>query len=1132
MNYEEKIDQFYDNWKKKHGSVEDLYGHNIYYLETRDREGNQTGEAFGLNCVTTYSMEEHFGISQPIHADMNRMYIGNGVTDDSMIPTPRDTAMRGYITGVNYSDYNSTRDYERFCAWDAENEVLWYRIYIMKARFDYVISGYDSPFQINEIGVSNRRTYPGSGSNWRDDKDHLSLHAAVYDINGERGYITKNPNEELYISLYATYAMKPQYVHQRFKSLGNHACFAMDPWAYNTRSEESIDSNSHGFMETFGSAYIAYPKDTEPTTSSPDRWYTGTILCVRAGRCSAGSNYMFTTNTMDSNLIVTQNYSLLGDEPAKRGASLIEDKNTYVDMCVFAGINVAYPTRDGGAGLMFSEMMAMCAPIRLEREEPINDVYMFGSSYKDNSITANYGYKADGSHSAYGTLPVVDYTPTSIKSYNGITHEWDIIETIQNSQNDYVLTSHFLYPWVLVRMATGIEGIGNNTICIWFNNWTEFPITSMSDVGLRTFMTDAWWNPSSWIEIVDKTNIAPEVGCLTYVITIGGARNTYYSYNSSAISNSCGTKSVPMTVERSGETIPGFAIASQTTSVSKDVDDNDIEYVTYAFPSTNSSVNPIAADVPIRRHIVSESREYIWMSNTVYYPEANKAYPIVSSYSSNIDMDQPIPSMRFTEPSGKRILQVFRSNNGPGRNTYITHITPKLSKVSVFEVSDNPNIAPFEYVVDLTGLPDNASATTGGANMIVTSTERGHVLFFNKSTGKMHIVDILGDAPYYEPKTYVLQDPTTQTDLTTDAAYAIQYTNYVVFRDTTHSDNTEYKFKIFDLSSNNYLREFIIPKAGTVTWIRGWNHYLYISMGTSTSSMTLGLYSMDELDPDLQYRVISTDSAMVEAFVPGGGFMDNSGGDYTNWRTWWGLTNTLTQGDEHCFFVYKEMRTAYSNDNNYNTAAVYYIDEDHPDEPLLLNIPELTYYSMFSSDFVWQNNNGTLSTHYYQSYSGLSFEVGSFNNNKQRIVIININGSQERSTFPVPIYYDLNRIRDERAIYSRTNSKNMATTFYGRPDDSVDKNNCGKYCSVMYKGKIVQCEYNTNTNTFSSKATLTTFEPNLVVPHLVSGTTHTIQCYNDPKKIYGMTSATLKYINSGTIWAPTDLVEAVDGPGE
>jgi hypothetical protein len=52
LEVEKKIEEFERNYMALHPEVSGCIDHNIYYIKSEDRDGNITGEFFGLNVMT------------------------------------------------------------------------------------------------------------------------------------------------------------------------------------------------------------------------------------------------------------------------------------------------------------------------------------------------------------------------------------------------------------------------------------------------------------------------------------------------------------------------------------------------------------------------------------------------------------------------------------------------------------------------------------------------------------------------------------------------------------------------------------------------------------------------------------------------------------------------------------------------------------------------------------------------------------------------------------------------------------------------------------------------------------------------------------------------------------------------
>ena len=67
---------FCRNIKKNNPKLSHPYMHNLYLLQTTDRDGNITGEAYGMNLITNWGFKEIYTSGNSY--GNYRIYIGNG----------------------------------------------------------------------------------------------------------------------------------------------------------------------------------------------------------------------------------------------------------------------------------------------------------------------------------------------------------------------------------------------------------------------------------------------------------------------------------------------------------------------------------------------------------------------------------------------------------------------------------------------------------------------------------------------------------------------------------------------------------------------------------------------------------------------------------------------------------------------------------------------------------------------------------------------------------------------------------------------------------------------------------------------------------------------------------------------
>ena len=1106
------LNEFYSNWCKKHnGDLSMLGCHNIYLLETTDREGNVTKRAFALNVTTWKYFLYYFtpsgtpGYPSWGYPYIRSMFIGSSDVD----PTTSDTTLNAPITSSSASitSDDRTRIESSTFTWDSTTGLLKANAWVITGYFDYVMSGISDTIHIREIGLSTETS---------DGINKLATHALVYDSEGNKSEITKDVNEKLTISAYITIYHKPGYIEENMWTNEGYA-FAINPWAFLAfgwgGTSYNWSSAYVGNANNLAHAFISSPRWQNKGSSSSTNRYAddsntrASLICNASKGVTGGDG---ATTVDDVNQIITKVFNFSSTN------SLVENKGYYYDLLWIQLANM-YSTSD--FSFCYGSQGALVKPIYLPEPEEISTDWAWCESVTSDSLTVNFGHATNSKYNVAGLLPITNMQIDSLKSYNGLTHDWDIDETVLNANNTYNLTMYALYPFVGMYMncpyyEAGSVRTGRQFVRIYFNLFPEVPITSISTSFISAsniWCSDQYWNTdlntqNCWQRIPDPTNIPPELGCKRYYIGFGGG-----------IDGNRGpqTQTQPIQVVRAaaptanGVTIPSVNWDSTTRIDSIDTPrDNTTNY----YYGSDQYLQPQV--ITRRRHIANDDLGYIWMSYYLYYPDHDVSWLITSSEYGN--RPDPIYSLRFSNPSGTRILQFFRNT---GYNAYLG---VALSKVSIFEIPDSADVdpsdpttyTPNEIVMTIEGMPSYVQSQNT-SRYFMTPTETGYVVLVNSSTNRTHIINIDGDEDSsYAPYNYILKYPGTADEIPTSKAWAIKYTTYVVYYDPNITTDTDHGFTIQDLETDTIVDQFFISKSViyNVRWIAGWKDKLYIT-GSSTSDIgsTWRSYLYD-LSRTAGSRLVDQNWSdnFSRAICPG------SSHRYYNesYFNWFNLIDPHTHGDESCVIFAKTYRSSSSD-----TIYIWYLDQTHAADPLNINSSMGITQSMITSDNWFSRPNVEIIPFNPDSNTG---------EYQQKVLCFNV------PYYGVSYYtyfYDLMRICDERTAPQRTHASGCPS-LVSRTGDRYTDGAIRTICA--YKGKAVVSEYspsyvysnqgygdqryanyNYNRHRF--------IDPNRLIPHKLTGTTRTIQAYNNPKRIYGINSVTLKWANSTELWDPSDL---------
>lgn len=1057
-NHIDKLNEFYKEYaEKNNGSISDLIGHNIYLIEVEDLDGNIVRKGYAKNLILNNSFTSQFQSGSFQYA--SDLYIGRS----SDPPSVTDTGLHEPITSSSAIDINVGDGLlqDSCCYYDADSDRIYSSRFAYQGYFDYVISGITTPQEIRELSLNN------------------NTRALVYDEHGLPSYILKDINEKLTITCYISTEMKPRYVVEKLKAQGY--VFTLHPWAFMYGGRTLNDSNWPDRYYTapgcLGSMSLLYgntlrlysSQSTASTSNNGNGWYT-ISRDYNLFANSATTTYDSETNILHCSRVMTSDNIL------------IEDKRVLFDMIHL----VAMPAWDY-SDRYYVNMMVITKPMELPEPEEIVDEFFYCNSENDNHIDLNLGYyNPSETLRQENHLPVVQLDISSVKRYNGLTHEWDIDRSFTNNPN-WKLSMHVMYGCVPIRMWLPFQAVNKDQwITVWHNNFSSVPITSISASDITWWYTETWWDPNSFVQIQDPTNMTPTEGSATFYITLGG-------YLPRTGINSVTASRAPVWLTRD-ITIPSLTLNTDTV----DVPNFDLKTTA----DSGNYRNYYGSGFYNRPFYVCESRNYIAFTNTIYYPETQTSYPLTCSYTtltSNVQV--PIPSMRYSETTGQRMLQIFARING-------NYYRPCITNVSVFDISDDPTVAPVEHVVDMGSTFSNDMVSGSGEKMLdLTSTETGYVIFTNRSTNRIHVLDLMGNAENdYEPYSYILTDE-NDNEYVSNGAWAVKYRNWVIFRDSSEVDS--WTFRIYDLENKQVIDSFVLDdltdmtSPRTVEWIRGWKDFLYIQVRNNSGhdSYSTYLYNMKNNPGN---RFIETGWG-TEVSRNVGCYYTNTSSYNNVWRTTHQyLDNCRTLGDEDCLLLPRI--TTSGGDSA--LIGLWYIDEAYPLNPVAIS------RSTYNNSVSRSDDAGTL----------CSLNIGVINQGKERILGVAFHPSADGNRCRAIQFYDLNWIRDNRKAPNCISAWNG--TFGTHALSNSSDWNFPFFGIATYKDKTYVVTY--SDNRAYTPGYLEIVDPERLLPHKMTGTTTTFQAYNNPKRVYGINNFWMECINNPDIYNPDDWPEEED----
>ena len=243
--------------------------HNIYLCKSVDENGNVTDVKYGMNTLTNWGLWytfTNYEWSRPQfegspkywiddHSNKRNSTLDKNSQRDSYVifgigdglnpgdpeseqwtdyPNPEMEVITnafGKDTSFVISNYYHSANDEGYQ--DFTNGVITATVKLIYGYFDYQVYGnnnvkYTEPVQLGRIGILQYQY------GYRDDSSTgikitpplLQTYSYIYDENGNKSFITKKPNEKLYVTIYATATMDPN-IHNRLWDKGVYAALPL-----------------------------------------------------------------------------------------------------------------------------------------------------------------------------------------------------------------------------------------------------------------------------------------------------------------------------------------------------------------------------------------------------------------------------------------------------------------------------------------------------------------------------------------------------------------------------------------------------------------------------------------------------------------------------------------------------------------------------------------------------------------------------------------------------------------------------------------------------------------------------------------------------------------------------------------
>ena len=513
--------------------------HNMYYICSEDKDGNITDEAYALNGCTDAGLQWVYGQVTDYYAPGR---IGSTYWSSSSSRTggwlylgdqwPEQTSENpnaGTPLDPNFNAMYNSRitiecgwaDYDRYGLDDYRYiDIIFNDPYIigvgrmLYASTEYNYSGITEDFDIVEIGYTSRDT------RWNSQQHRFTLHARVVDENGQPSSIPKHVNEKLTIYVYTGYVV-PYTIMKNAYDAG----YVNNQWDLFSASLLFINPqrlalntyNYYGAQYGFGPSLLCRDMPTGYSTNTSREFEHFTTFNNPNGQGNWYSRNNWTDDTTNRQVF----------HHSTSPGILLENPTSYIDHYTVYSTNRRYENYNTTIWAQQDRIISSCADILCTKyiQQPSQDadiietsLFALNNDYSkkydnDYTITTMFGDNSASQGYYRGIIPTQYCELLELKMFNVKTNAFDINEQFSFHEDFLMLLEWNHCGFVYMKWP---DDKYYNT-AVYINPNPHYPIATFS--GNETiYATDAWWDVTTWIPIINLQALTSEESQKRYYI--------------------------------------------------------------------------------------------------------------------------------------------------------------------------------------------------------------------------------------------------------------------------------------------------------------------------------------------------------------------------------------------------------------------------------------------------------------------------------------------------------------------------------------------------------------------------------------------------------------------------------------
>ena len=1042
--FPKSLEAFAKRYQETHPECMNAFGHNLYLVQTIDKDGNVTDEKYGINLMTNYGFRQCYREWND-SASYAYFWIGSNDNDGGSDPSFTDTALNHKLTDKYTTTQALSIDYtKQLGVYHPESRTVTQVCASASGTYEYTLDGEQTAdWTIREIGTSLRHSNENRPST-------LYTRTLIYDDQGNPSSIIKHLNEQLTIKVYFSWSYSVDMIEALYQQ-GIYVVMepkAMDfsnPTRYTGSNavrrvrESNFSSRSYSRMNAPDNpGSVATPSEF---INSNHAWYKTTSTTMLT------DNVYLWTDEARPDILMTQKYATLTGH-------MIQDVNKYSFIAYDEHDKLTTPetiTSEAVYCNHWNDLSLSCAfilpsPVESPEFSTHNAFFRALMILAPSEFQGKYPFNEDSSNSApvfqytpFGSLPCTDFDMTSSYMYDYTTHDWTIQDQFVNAPNAYYNYASTLgYTRLWIKDPNGIS----KDVHVFVNTRTDIPITKIGIdfalSGVQLFATDEYWDVSTWEEIVNRKSVPLALQTKKYYIDASAQCYCIIPYREQTTHAIVPTKQPYKILDES---------YSATTKDSPYWD----EYM-YPFDYTRNVSHQY-------KMLRSNVNNWIMGDRYIVYPEILDE----NDKPTRIDLfplsDLPVGS---TQPSGRNFIPsaivryatddfivIMNTRTGygdtSGNNSRHNHFR-------VYRVTDDPSEftnTPIEITFTY-----SATANDNWEGFHHTWSKLGYLVqtpVFRATYKKIGILKLYGGSDPSNPTPEV-----TMIDNGYDGR-ALDGTTMMVYNDAT--DRTI--FHVYDMETNTEDHTFTVPEGYTYQpdTLVGFGSHVYMRV-SKDSVYNVYYYNIETKDGQL---MLDWDGTQLVPESYNTASQQNHVTDTWTWRpiiaSEYGLIFTGYYGNDN---------------NNWKTAVIT------ADDPMTVKtFDELCTHELAS---IAKFNDKSM----YQRYICIMSQIVKTYDQKHLLWLCYTSAAG----------YNSSRIHTNCVL-----DFGMMADGVKQINPPFSQGNVG-HRNTSYRTHGGICEYHSGIVVATDTEELWWSPIEAWLPHKVTGTTHTIQTFNNPKKIH------------------------------